>query len=199
MALTAEQKQHLMTKAMKDEAFRDALLRDARAAVHAEFPQALPPGDTLHVIAPEGTEVVLVIPAYPADWPAGLSVADLERRLTQEMGGLNEKQQQRYPRVIAKAWHDASFRNALLQDPVTVLQQELGVTLPAGATIRAVAEDARTQYLILPPQLSEMELSDEQLEQVSGGLVWTIAYVITATVAITVAGGISTAVTFTDW
>src|SRR5688572_2881474 len=126
MALTAEQKLHLMTTAMKDEAFRDALLRDARAVVDTEFPLALSPEDSLHVIAPEVTDLLLVIPAYPADWPAGLSVAELEQRLTQEMDGLNEKQQQRYPRVIARAWHDASFRRALLQDPIPALEQELG-------------------------------------------------------------------------
>src|SRR5262249_17624188 len=129
---------------------------------------AFPPEDTVHIIAPSATEVFLVIPAYPADWPAGLAVAELEQRLTQGIGELNEKQQM-YPRVIAKAWHDTSFRHTLLQDPATALQQELGVTLPAGVIIRVMAEDAHTQYVVLPPSLSEMELTDEQLEQVAGG------------------------------
>jgi hypothetical protein len=201
MALTAEQRQHLLTKAMKDEAFREALLHDARAAVQTEFPLALPPGDTLHVLAPGATDVFLVLPPYPADWPAGLSVADLEQRLTQDLGGLNEKQQQRYPRVIAKAWHDASFRQALLQDPATVLQQELGVTLPADVTLRAVAEDAHTQYLILPPLLSEMELTDEQLEQVAGGEFVTagITLAVALTVVLATASAYATVRTFTDW
>jgi hypothetical protein len=201
MALTAEQRQHLLTKAMKDEVFREALLHDTRAAVQTEFPRALPPGDTLHVLAPGATDVFLVIPAYPADWPAGLSVADLEQRLTQDLGGLNEKQQQRYPRVIAKAWHEAHFRQALLQDPVPVLQQELGVTLPADANMRVFAEDAHTQYLILPPLLSEMELTDEQLEQVAGGEFLFSATAIA--VAVTIAAGVTsvyvTVRTFTDW
>jgi len=198
MGITAEQKQHLVTKAMKDEEFRDALLRDAGAAIRAEFQMALPPGDTLHVIAPGTTDLILIIPAYPADWPSGLSVADLEQRLSQEAGGLKEKQQQKYPRVIAKAWHDASFRDALLQDPAAVLQQELGITLPADVSIRVEAEDAHTQYLALPPLLSDLELSDEQLEQVAGGegLVAMVVSIVAVTV---VASGISTAITFTDW
>jgi len=35
--------------------------------------------------------------------------------------------------------------------------------------VQVVAEDAQTQYLVLPPSLDDIELSDEQLEQAAGG------------------------------
>src|SRR5215831_1241405 len=57
MGLTAEQKQQLITKAMKDEAFRAALQRDARATIAQELQVPLPPEVTLHVLAPEAHEV----------------------------------------------------------------------------------------------------------------------------------------------
>jgi hypothetical protein len=198
MGITPEQKQHLVTKAMKDEEFRDALRRDPGAAIRAEFQMTLPPGDTLHVIDPGATDLILIIPAYPADWPSGLSVAELEQRLSQEGGGLKEKQQQMYPRVFAKAWRDASFRDALLQDPAAALQQELGITLPADVSIRVEAEDAHTQYIVLPHLLSDLELSDEQLEQVAGGE-GLVAMAVSMVAITAVATGISTAITFTDW
>src|SRR5262249_35966638 len=132
----------------------------------------LPPEVTLHVLAPEAQEVYQVIPLYPADWPAGLSVEALEQRLTEGAAGLEAAQQtvvHGQARLLAKAWHDASFKQALLQNPTAVVEREFGTPLPAEVTLRVVAEDARTQYLVLPPVLSDLELSDEQLEQVAGG------------------------------
>lgn len=55
-----------------------------------------------------------------------------------------------------------------------------------------VAEDAHTQYLVLPPVLSEMELSDEQLEQVAGGeVVMAVVSVAAITVQIGTFVGLS--------
>src|SRR5215471_17438013 len=120
MGLTTEQKQQLITKAMKDETFRAALVRDARATITQELQVTLPPEVTLHVLAPEADEVYQVIPPYPADWPPGLSVEALEQRLSEGTGQLEDAQQtvaRGQARLIAKAWHDARFKQALLEDP----------------------------------------------------------------------------------
>ena len=172
MILTIEQKQQLITKAMKDEAFRSALQRDARSTIAQELQVAIPPEGTLHVLAPGADEVYQVIPPYPADWPPGLSVEALEQRLTEGVAGLEAAPQtvvRGEARLVAKAWHDASFKQALLQDPKGVITREFGTGLPAEVVVQVVAEDARTQYLVLPPPLEDLELSDEQLEQVAGG------------------------------
>ena len=69
----------------------------------------------------------------------------------------------------------------MLRDPATVLQREFGVTLPAEVTVQVVAEDAHTQYLVLPPALDDMELTDEQLELVAGGeIFFGVAAAVTA-------------------
>src|SRR5215813_12330328 len=109
MALTAEQKQQLITKAMKDETFRAALQRDARTTITQALQVPLPPEVTIHVLAPGAHEVCLVLPPYPADWPAGLSVEALEQRLTAGTGQLEDAQQtvvRGQARLVAKAWHD---------------------------------------------------------------------------------------------
>ena len=106
MALTAEQKQQLITKAMKDEAFRAALRRDARTTIAQEVQVPLPPEVTLHVLAPAAQTLCLVLPPYPADWPPGLSAEALEQRLTEGTGQLEGAQQtvvRGQARLMAKA------------------------------------------------------------------------------------------------
>src|SRR5262249_40432133 len=145
MGLTTEQKQQLITKAMKDETFRAALVRDARATITQELQVTLPPEVTLHVLAPEADEVYQVIPPYPADWPPGLAAEALEQRLTEGVAGLEAGQQtvaHGQARLIAKAWHDAAYKQALLQDPKGVVEREFGTPLPAEVIMRVFAEDA---------------------------------------------------------
>ncbi len=72
-----------------------------------------------------------------------------------------------YGQVVAKAWADDAFKARLLADPATVLQEE-GIAVPEGVELRAVENTDKVLYLALPPKPSE-ELSDEQLNQVSGG------------------------------
>ena len=194
MGLTAEHKQQLITKAMKDEAFRAALLRDARTTIAQALQLTRPPEMTLHVLAPGANEVCLVLPPYPADWPPGLAVEALEQRLTEGTGQLEAGQQpvaRGQARLIAKAWRDTSFKQALLQNPAAVVAREFGTALPAEVTMRVFAEDARTQYLVLPPALSDLELSDEQLEQVAGGEVLAVTLYALGTVVVLGTVGVS--------
>jgi hypothetical protein len=172
MLLTNEQTQQLLSKAMKDDAFRQALRHDARAAIATELHLTLPPEVLLHVLEPGPNDIYQILPPYPADWPPGLSAEVLEQRLIQGLGNLEEAQQtiaRGQTRLIAKSWHDASYKQALLANPKAVVQREFGVPLPPEVTVQVFAEDAHTQYLVLPPALSDLELSDDQLEQVAGG------------------------------
>jgi hypothetical protein len=77
--------------------------------------------------------------------------------------------------VIDRATRDAQFREHLLQDPTTTIEQELGVRIPESIEIRVVEETPATLYLVLPPQsiAAGQELSDRDLEQIAGG--WSSA------------------------
>src|SRR5262245_3314949 len=112
MLLTTEHKQHLITKAMKDDAFRQALLRDARATIGAELHLALPSDLMIHVLEGRLDNMYQLLPPYPTDWPPGLSVEAMEQRLLQTTGALEETQQtvaRGQARLLAKAWHDAAY------------------------------------------------------------------------------------------
>ena len=73
-----------------------------------------------------------------------------------------------YGQVVAKAWADDEFKQQLLADPAAILQAE-GIPVPAGVEVRAVENTDKVVYLTLPPKPSE-DLSDEQLDQISGGM-----------------------------
>jgi hypothetical protein len=197
MILTTNQKQQLTIKAMKEEAFQTALLQDAKAAASAALQLTLPATYRLHVVQANPQHIVLVLPPYPAECSPQASVDDLLQRLRQELLSAGEAVQQRIidgqTTLIAKAWHDAAYKQALLRDPKAVVAREFGAPLPAEVSMQVVAEDAHTQYLVLPPALSDLELSDEQLEQVAGGEVGLITTVVLSVLGVGVVGGIITA------
>jgi Nitrile hydratase, alpha chain len=75
-------------------------------------------------------------------------------------------------RLIERSLQDGSFRQRLLDDPKGTIEQELGGRLPEGVEVRVVEESADTIYLVLPsasPLGQLEELSDRELEEVSGG------------------------------
>ena len=69
-------------------------------------------------------------------------------------------------RLIEKAVEDETFRARLLADPQNVVQDELGVKVPDGFTIKVHEEAADTGHLVLPPS---SELDEAALEQAAGG------------------------------
>ena len=73
----------------------------------------------------------------------------------------------RYGEVMARAFTDEEFKARLLADPKGVLQSE-GIVVPEGLEIRAVQNTESVVYLPIPSRPTD-ELSDEALEQVSGG------------------------------
>jgi hypothetical protein len=78
-------------------------------------------------------------------------------------------------RIIQRSLDDESFRQRLLEDPRSAIEQELGTPLPEGVEVRAVEETAQAIYLVLPIRSAEVdELSDEELESVAGG--WDIKH-----------------------
>jgi hypothetical protein len=75
-------------------------------------------------------------------------------------------------RIVQRSIEDDAFRQRLLEDPKTAVEQELGSRLPEEVRVVAVEETADTIYLVLPstPMAGGEggELSDQQLESVAG-------------------------------
>ena len=69
-------------------------------------------------------------------------------------------------RLLAKATGDETFRARLLADPKAAVQDELGLAIPAGFTIKVHEEAADTSHLVLPPLAS---LDEAELALAAGG------------------------------
>jgi hypothetical protein len=76
-------------------------------------------------------------------------------------------------RLIEKSLEDEAFRQRLIEDPRGAVEQELGTRLPEEVRVVSVEESSDTIYLVLPSTpmagTEGVELSDQQLESVSGG------------------------------
>lgn len=68
--------------------------------------------------------------------------------------------------VIVKAWTDDDFKQRLLADPATVLQEN-GVQIPAGVGVKVVEDTNDVNYLVLPAKPTNMEVSDFQSDDAS--------------------------------
>jgi Nitrile hydratase, alpha chain len=72
-------------------------------------------------------------------------------------------------RITVKAWRDAEYRRALLENPKEMVAKEMGITeLPEGLDVRIIEEPRHALYMILPTlpedfdprELTESELDD---------------------------------------
>jgi hypothetical protein len=71
-------------------------------------------------------------------------------------------------RIVERAQKDEAFKAQLKSDPRKAIESELGKSLPANVQFHVVEETASSLYLVLPESPSK-ELSDQDLESVTGG------------------------------
>ena len=68
--------------------------------------------------------------------------------------------------LIDKATSDEAFRARLISDPKATVEEELGLTIPAGFDIVVHEDVADTSHLVLPPTA---KLGDADLQQAAAG------------------------------
>jgi hypothetical protein len=89
------------------------------------------------------------------------------------------QEQKLYAEIVQKAWEDAEFKKELVANPVAAIEKFTGkkLNLPEGKTfvVRDQTDDSIV-YLNLPAKsnLDDVQLNEEQLEAVAGGVVHPI-------------------------
>lgn len=74
-------------------------------------------------------------------------------------------------RIREKAMKDAEYRKKLMQDPKSVLSQEIDQNIPEKMEVKILEEAPNVIYLVAPQRAVQAgdELSEDQLEAVAGG------------------------------
>ena len=85
------------------------------------------------------------------------------------------KEQKLFQEVVNKAWEDATFKQELITNPVKAIEKLTGerINLPEGKTIVVRDQTSEsTVYINIPAEqkLDNVELNEEQLEAVAGGI-----------------------------
>ncbi len=57
--------------------------------------------------------------------------------------------------LVKKAWEDAEFKKALLENPKETIQKMLEIVIPNSINIKVVEETADTMYLVIPANPAE--------------------------------------------
>ncbi len=77
--------------------------------------------------------------------------------------------------IIGKAWEDDAFKQELIENPLDAIEKLTGekLTLPEGKTL--VVRDQTDESMVyinipLEPNVDDIELNEDQLEAVAGGI-----------------------------
>lgn len=85
-------------------------------------------------------------------------------------------EQKSYADIVLKAWESPEFKKELTANPVNAIEKLTGkkMNLPVGKTLMVKDQsDESTVYINIPSQpksTSDVELNEEQLELVAGGV-----------------------------
>lgn len=159
---------HLISRALKDEAFKQDLLANPKAVVEKELGTKLPEGIEINILDETETTIYMVLPNNPYEGMSelelknylGISYEDVARWvLDQQRNALLDETSSM--EIIARTWRDEAFKQELLDDPIMVVEQELSEKFGENIKIKIFAETAKTLYIVLPKIFDNFDFSED--------------------------------------
>jgi hypothetical protein len=170
----------LIRKAWADEEFKKTLMANPTAtyaAASKESGTTLPEGMEVRALEETSNVFYLVIPQVEIDPNTEVNLTDRSSRADFEAA------------LVVRALRDPEFKKQLVSDPKAAYEAQLAsireaAKLPANLTVKAFEESGNVLYFRLPqPPVQGGELSEEELEQVAGGVV-AVGVAIASTVVV---------------
>lgn len=148
---------HLITRALKDEDFRKELIANPKAVIENELGTKLPEDLEIKVLEETEDTVYMVLPCNPYE---GVSEEELQASLgmTYEDVALWVLEQQRNClldeessiAIISRTWRDKAYKQELLNNPILIVEKELGEKIQENIKINIFEETANIIYILLP-------------------------------------------------
>lgn len=166
-----------LSKAIQDKSFRDALILNAHTAVKDAFDFEVPSGTALHVVEQSPEHQAFIIPKKPVEISEGATAEDILHLLTKDVPKLSEELGRRmkdYAGILSKIWSDPDFNDRFRKNPKGILAEETALLIDEKIDLTVQWEDEQNTYLVLPNLTANDELTDEELEMVAGGELFTV-------------------------
>ena len=109
----------------------------------------------------------------------------------EELKQFGEKLQQSKSEIAAKSFTDSGFRAQLLADPRGTVEKEYGLPEGTWSDLNINIVEENSGEIVLPIPAADLELTEDQLELVAGGVAFIgalIGTVVTAAATVAVAG-----------
>jgi len=158
-----KQQTRLIHKAWEDETFKQQLKNDPKAAIQQELGITIPAEISVKLLEQDTNSYMIVVPQKP--------ITEQELELVKNQFGEGETFQ--ISQLLARAQQEATFKQELLNSPKVAISEALGKDIEEDVNIAVVEEQPQTAYIYLPakPEGEVPELSEEDLDQVVGGVV----------------------------
>jgi hypothetical protein len=166
---------NLLTRALKDEAFKQQLLKNPKAIIAQALGTSLPDGLDVNVLEETETTLYLVLPCNPYETLSenelqtylGMTYEDVAQWLfdQQRHTFLDEKHS---VAIAARAWRDDSFKQALLSNPKWMIEQEMGERIQDNLNIQVLAETVNQIFILIPRLPDHLKALESEVALLSG-------------------------------
>ncbi|OUL32376.1 NHLP leader peptide family RiPP precursor [Nostoc sp. 106C] len=159
---------HLITRALKDEGFRQELMANPKAVVEQELGSKLPEELEINVLEETEDTLYMVLPCNPYE---GISEEDLKASLgmtyedvvqwvlEQHRNSLLDEESS--VKLMTRAWRNGAFKQELFKNPKWVIEKEFNKNLPEVIEIKVVEENYYNLYVIFPNIIDNLDTNED--------------------------------------
>jgi hypothetical protein len=159
---------HLITRALKDEGFKQELLANPKEVVEKELGTKLPDDLEINVLEETEDSLYMVLPCNPYEGMLEEELKDsLEMTYEDVAQWVLEQQRNTFMDeessiiLIARAWKNKAFKERLLCQPEKVINEEICKSLPEKIRVVVFNETINIVYIVLPKAVDNFkELSE---------------------------------------